>query len=265
MNKNQPDILIAVAMLIMLLALQILIGAGFYDAGVVFKYGDPRSSIILVISTGIVITAAMSFTGLNYSELFHASDKSIKSTVLMLFTPVFLVVLGSVWWFVDLMGFLISFMPEDKETIDMLERMMSGGVVSVISICLIAPFLEEMLFRGIILRGFLSHYPPSKAIILSAFLFGLYHLNIYQMFVTFWMGCFLGWLYYYSRSLWPVIFAHAVYNGGVYIRAINHDWKLNSVVMNIMMLLVSIGGLFILVRIFNVTLSLRNRFNDSIK
>ncbi len=35
------------------------------------------------------------------------------------------------------------------------------------------PMLEEVLFRGIILDGFLKRYQPGKAIFWSAFLFGL--------------------------------------------------------------------------------------------
>lgn len=262
MNRNQPNILIAVAVLIILFALQLLIGAAFYDAGIVFKYGDPQASVISVISTGIVITASMNFTGLNYSKLFHSSDNSVSGTVLILFPPVFIIIFGSMWWFVDFISFIGLFIPEDKASLDMLTRMMSSGFITIIAICLIAPFLEEMLFRGIILRGFLSHYSPKKSILISALLFGLFHLNLYQIPVAFFMGCFLGWLYYYSRSLWPSILAHALYNGGVYIQSINNTGEFNSFLMNTVMLLVSIGGFLILARIFNLKLNLYKNYLD---
>ncbi len=252
MHKNPPNALIALLILMTLFALQILISAAFYDAGVVFEYGDPRSSIISVISTGIIICVAMHLTGLTYSSLFHFSSKSVMTTVLTVFPPVILVIAGAMWWFVDFMTLISLLMPEDKAILEMLNRMMSGGFITIISICVIAPFLEEMLFRGIILRGFLSHYSPQKSILLSALLFGLFHLNLYQLPGAFFMGCFLGWLYYSSRSLWPSIFAHALYNGGIYIRFLNNTGEYNSIVINAVTFIVSWGGVLVLARIFNM-------------
>lgn len=45
------------------------------------------------------------------------------------------------------------------------------------SAVLLAPVLEEMLFRGIMLDGLLKRYSPTKAIVWSAVLFGIVHLN----------------------------------------------------------------------------------------
>jgi membrane protease YdiL (CAAX protease family) len=85
-------------------------------------------------------------------------------------------------------------------------------MVSIIVICIIAPFTEEVLFRGIILRGFLRSYSVNHAIILSALLFAVFHLTIAQLPIAFIMGVFLGWLYVQTRLLWPTILAHALYN-----------------------------------------------------
>jgi uncharacterized protein len=256
MNKNQPNFLIAVAMLILLIALQLIIGAGFYDTGLLFQQGDPRNSVISVLSNGIIIAVSMHFTGLTYSSLFHSSKNSVSSTVILLLPPIFIVVFGAMWWLVDFLSFIEQFMPEDKTSWDMLSRLMSGGLITLFAICIIAPFLEEILFRGIILRGFLSHYSPIKSILLSALLFALIHLNLYQIPVAFIMGCFLGWLYFYSRSLWPSIFAHALYNGGVYLRSINNVDEFNSIFFNLIMCVLSLVGLIILTRIFNIKIKL---------
>ncbi|WP_028863235.1 CPBP family intramembrane glutamic endopeptidase [Psychromonas aquimarina] len=262
MNKNQPNLLIAFAIVITLFALQILIGAGFYDAGIIFKYGDPQSSVISVLSTGIIITASMHFTGLTYPTLFHSSINSVSSTVAVLFPPIFIVILGAMWWFVDFISFIALFMPEDKASLDMLNRMMSSGFITIIAICVIAPLLEEMLFRGIILRGFLSHYSPKKSIILSALLFGIFHLNLYQIPAAFFLGCFFGGLYYFSRSLWPSIFAHAIYNGGIYMLSMNNTNEFNSFITNIITFIVSLCGILLLARIFNIKLNLYIRKLD---
>ncbi len=262
MHRNQPDILIAIGIILFLFALEILIGAGFHDAGTIFKYGDPHASIISVISTGVVISTVMYFTGLTYTSLFHSSKNSIISTAFILFPPIIIVIFGSMWWFIDFISFIDEFIPENNASIEMLNRMMNGGFITIMSVCFIAPFLEEMLFRGIILRGFLNHYSPRKSIVLSALIFGLVHLNLYQIPVAFILGCFLGWLYYSSGSLWPSILAHALYNGGVYIQYIYNADGYNSFFINTLTFVVSLGGILMLAHIFNIKLNFYSRKID---
>lgn len=94
----------------------------------------------------------------------------------------------------------------------MFERMASNTLPMLVATCLLAPILEEMLFRGIILRSFLQQYSRWASIVGSAAIFGLAHLNVYQFVVGLVMGTALGWLYERSRSLWPCIILHAAYN-----------------------------------------------------
>lgn len=54
------------------------------------------------------------------------------------------------------------------------------GVYSFISMVIAAPILEELIFRGIILKGLLKNYSPLKSILISSLLFGLIHLNPWQ-------------------------------------------------------------------------------------
>lgn len=80
------------------------------------------------------------------------------------------------------------------------------------SIVIAAPLLEEILFRGIILDGFLKRYSPGKAILWSSFLFGLIHLNPWQFIAAFVIGLATGWIYWKSRSLLPCIIIHFITN-----------------------------------------------------
>jgi len=80
------------------------------------------------------------------------------------------------------------------------------------SAVLAAPIVEEILLRGIILDGFLKRYSPTKAIVWSAAIFGIMHLNPVQSVGAFILGLALGWLYYRTRSLWLCIFLHFVNN-----------------------------------------------------
>jgi membrane protease YdiL (CAAX protease family) len=86
---------------------------------------------------------------------------------------------------------------------------------AMVGIC--GPILEEILFRGIILDGFLTRYQPGKAIFWSAFLFGLFHLNPWQFIPGFLTGLLLGYIYLKTRSLIPVILLHLVNNSFSYL------------------------------------------------
>ncbi len=84
---------------------------------------------------------------------------------------------------------------------------------SFLAIVIFAPLLEELFCRGIILRGLLYHSTPVKAILWSAFMFGIMHLNPWQAIPAFLMGLLMGWLYWRTNSLWIVIFIHSLNNG----------------------------------------------------
>jgi membrane protease YdiL (CAAX protease family) len=77
---------------------------------------------------------------------------------------------------------------------------------------LLIPVLEEALFRGVILRGFLKRYSTKKAIIVSALLFGVAHLNPWNMVPVFMGGIFLAWLMVSTRSIFTCILGHMTFN-----------------------------------------------------
>lgn len=86
------------------------------------------------------------------------------------------------------------------------------GIFAFILIVIVAPVLEELIFRGIILDGLLKKYSPIKSILISSFLFGLVHLNPWQFLTGLIIGIFSGWVYYRTRSLSLSIIIHASAN-----------------------------------------------------
>jgi hypothetical protein len=76
----------------------------------------------------------------------------------------------------------------------------------------VAATTEEVLFRGIILRGLLGHIRPALAVGISALLFALVHANPWQFFGPLALGALLGWLYVRTGSLVPCMIGHAVNN-----------------------------------------------------
>ena len=88
-----------------------------------------------------------------------------------------------------------------------------GFVLAVV----VAPLTEEVLFRGLILRGLLGRWAPWAAILASAMLFALMHFNPAQAPVALALGIALGWVYVRTRSLGLCIIGHALNNASVYV------------------------------------------------
>lgn len=87
-----------------------------------------------------------------------------------------------------------------------------GWFGAFVKVAVIAPIVEESIFRGVIIRGFLRNYPKWLAVLLSALLFALFHLNPWQFPATFMLGLLLGWLMVRTNNILACIFGHAANN-----------------------------------------------------
>ena len=100
---------------------------------------------------------------------------------------------------------------------DMLKKLfesMTGGPVwvSLLLVSVFAPFFEEWLCRGEILRGLLRKMKPAWAIIISAVFFALIHGNPWQAIPAFLLGCIFGYVYYRTGSLKLTMLMHCTNN-----------------------------------------------------
>lgn len=125
-------------------------------------------------------------------------------------------------------------MPEFVEEVFLSMSKDNQRVFGFIAIVIAAPVMEEFIFRGIVLNGFLQKYSPAKAIIFSSILFGLVHLNPWQFVTGLLLGCFIGWVYYRTHSLWLSIVIHAsnnlwAYGSGFFFDFTSED-KSNSLI-----------------------------------
>lgn len=81
------------------------------------------------------------------------------------------------------------------------------------TLCLFAPFVEEVVFRGAVLRALLPRMKSRwGAIAISAALFSLVHMNPAQMPYAFTAGLLLGWLYSRTGSILPGVAYHWMNN-----------------------------------------------------
>ena len=77
---------------------------------------------------------------------------------------------------------------------------------------IVAPLVEELLVRGLILHGFLSRYRVRKAILASALLFGLMHLDPWHFIGPTIAGILYAWWFIETRSILPCFVGHALHN-----------------------------------------------------
>ena len=84
--------------------------------------------------------------------------------------------------------------------------------ITLISVSIFAPFFEEWLCRGIILRGLLTKMSPAAAITISAAFFAVIHLNPWQAIPAFILGVLFGFVYYKTGSLKLTMLMHCVNN-----------------------------------------------------
>jgi uncharacterized protein len=212
-NTTFPNGLQAFLLVMALFFAEYVVGAALYDFRNVLGI-DPREvfSAIMVLANGCVFVVVMHVKGLTYRSLFHPSSSSPGATLLLLLPPILCIIPALVLAMSAIMEIVVRIWPLSAWQEAMFKQMTSGSYQEILVTCMLAPVLEEMLFRGVILRSFLTQYPRWIAIGGSAALFGLAHLNLYQFIVGAVLGIVAGWLYERTRSLLPCIALHAAYN-----------------------------------------------------
>jgi membrane protease YdiL (CAAX protease family) len=95
-------------------------------------------------------------------------------------------------------------------------------VAIVITAVVAAPFVEELVFRGVVLRGLGSRLPVVAAVVVQGVLFGAAHVdpirgagNIGLVAVLSGVGIALGGAAVLLRRIGPSIVGHAIFNGVV--------------------------------------------------
>ena len=111
---------------------------------------------------------------------------------------------------------------------DLTERMLQvdslGGLLfNLLIIALIPAIGEELTFRGMLQQAFTRRCNVHVSVFLSAFVFSFIHFQFYGFLPRMFLGLLLGYLFYYSGSLWTSILMHFVNNGAVVVVAyLNH-------------------------------------------
>ena len=90
-------------------------------------------------------------------------------------------------------------------------------MLDFIAVVLLAPLVEEMLFRGVIYNAFCMLLPAGAAVLFQGLLFGSVHGAIIWMIYAAFMGCVLGYVRKHTESVRPCVLMHMAFNGSSYL------------------------------------------------
>lgn len=89
------------------------------------------------------------------------------------------------------------------------EVLYGGGIIlQIFAAGIFGCMVEEMSMRGVAYLRMKRYWGKRKAMIFSALVFGIYHLNVVQGVYAFFLGLFFAWLLERYDTLWAPIIAH---------------------------------------------------------
>lgn len=87
-----------------------------------------------------------------------------------------------------------------------------GITIGGLFVVFVAPFVEEIFFRGFIYRVFTKVWPIWLGSMLTAAVFAFMHLQLTNFIPLFIVGLFMNWAYQRSGSIWTSIGFHMINN-----------------------------------------------------
>ena len=196
---------------VVMLVWQMVCGAGFREAMTSVFTGSESitAPMMIVVQAAFSIVALVVFLWRRWCVV---SDHYLKTWPWAVF----------LWSAIAALGTLVpaelfqELVPIKDFNSELLGEMMSSRW-GYLAVCIFAPLVEELVFRGAILRSLLGSLQNHwTAILVSALIFAIAHINPAQMPHAFCLGVLLGWMYYRTHSVLPGIIVHWVNNTVAY-------------------------------------------------
>jgi len=212
-------------------ALGELIVLMLYGTPAMLEASDPVTAIRIsqtIVTIGTFLLPALLFAycqnrrWFDYSEANRRPQQSMVNMVLILsFT--LLPIVGV------LSAFNQNIMPQEGAVADFMRNMEEAAnsilekvteqrsswdlISNILVFAVLAGVCEEFFFQGS-LQPLLTRWMgnPHLAIIVTALIFSALHFQFYGFIPRFVLGVYLGYLFFWSRSLWLPILAHVLHN-----------------------------------------------------
>lgn len=187
------------------------------------------SSIFTFIVPSLIIGKILSSNKENYLKI-NKTPKILYYIIIPIFMIVLMPALNLIIMWNEnfkLPQYLSSFEESLKQmeisSQKMITLIISGNtsfdfLISIIIVAIIPAIGEEFLFRGVIQQQLHSLFKNIHiAIIISSFIFSAIHFQFYGFVPRMILGIIFGYIFYYSDSIWPAIFAHFFNNASALI------------------------------------------------
>ena len=123
-----------------------------------------------------------------------------------------------------------------------------GLLGNLLVIALIPAIGEELTFRSVLQQALTKRMNVHLGVFLSAFIFSFIHFQFYGFLPRLFLGLVLGYMFYYSGSVWTSILMHFINNGTAVVVAYldfkglaNVDWEHFGSTSNIAVLFFSLA------------------------
>lgn len=127
--------------------------------------------------------------------------------------------LGLRYIFMILVALLLRESAALQEYNSHMEQIVSDNIwVVLLTVVLVAPVVEEIVFRGALFRALERSIHPWAAILIPSVLFALAHTDPVQMGYTFVLGMIFAFVRARSGKLLPCVFMHIAFNGANFLQ-----------------------------------------------
>ena len=223
-NKIYPTIKNAILLCLLFLGIQLGLGLLIGLFQMLFSLSDTSllagvlTNLAIIISFGIVLWVGFRKTKRKFNEVFKFNKvPPFLWIAIMVFTIGLVIVISETD---NLLSYILP-MPVMFGSVFKTLMAEQIFIIAIISIGIIPAFTEELLFRGLILDGLKNNYSKRKAIIISALLFGIIHLNPWQFCAAFIIGLVSAWICIETNSILLSIYIH-FFNNVLYTIAVRY-------------------------------------------
>ncbi len=197
-----------------------------FSLGLVGPYIDRSETVItplsLILNFGILTTMAAIVFGLYHQRgLFpdalglepkHPAQVitwAVVAYVIMFIASIALSQLGVEQWLTERLG-----EKQNQKLVDelMVSQENQKRLIMILGACVIAPFAEEIIFRGYLYPVAKKYSEPIIAAIFSGIFFGAIHGEVWAVIPLSIFGILLALLYEASGSIWSCILCHGIFN-----------------------------------------------------
>jgi len=204
--RSIPDLIDLIVVLWIILSL-LIISNSLYQS-----WAGKATYLLTEISLLISVIAYLSFRKLKWITLMRWRSIPVQSWL-----PLLLMSAGASVLLDEIDRIVQLVMPMPVEQLRQLQEMVHFETPLEMfwiftSIVLVAPLIEETLFRGLIQKTIEFRYSPTKAILSTSMIFALIHLQPWWIIQLLIISVLAGYLAWKSNSILPGVFVHVVSN-----------------------------------------------------